>query len=109
EILYDVSHNTCKLEEHKVAGAKKRLFVHRKGATRAFGPGNPALPDVFRAIGQPVLIGGTMGKASYILVGTAESEGAAFSSSCHAAGPKMTRPPPLPHFTPPPPPHQLSA
>jgi tRNA-splicing ligase RtcB len=91
EILYDVSHNTCKLEPHTIDGGKRRLFVHRKGATRAFGPGNPALPEPLRATGQPVLIGGTMGTASYILAGTAESETAAFSSSCHGAGRQMSR------------------
>ena len=91
EILYDVSHNTCKLEEHTVDGAKKRLFVHRKGATRAFGPGHSALPEAFAATGQPVMIGGTMGTASYILAGTADSEAAAFSSSCHGAGRNMSR------------------
>jgi tRNA-splicing ligase RtcB len=91
EILYDVSHNTCKLEEHKVRGVRRKLFVHRKGATRAFGAGNPALPPVFAATGQPVLIGGTMGTSSYILAGTVESEAAAFSSSCHGAGRQMSR------------------
>ena len=60
-LLYDVSHNTCKLEEHAVDGKPMRLFVHRKGATRAFGPGHPALPDGLKASGQPVLIGGSMG------------------------------------------------
>jgi tRNA-splicing ligase RtcB len=91
ELLYDVSHNTCKLEKHVVAGAHKQLFVHRKGATRAFGPGNPALPKAFATTGQPVLIGGTMGTASYILTGTADGEAAAFSSSCHGAGRAMSR------------------
>jgi tRNA-splicing ligase RtcB len=91
EVLYDVSHNTCKLEPHTIDGVKRRLFVHRKGATRAFGPGHPALPEAFRTTGQPVLIGGTMGTASYILAGTAESETAAFSSSCHGAGRQMSR------------------
>ena len=99
EILYDVSHNTCKLEEHVVDGVKQRLFVHRKGATRAFGPGHPALPECFRATGQPVLIGGTMGTASYILVGTAQSEKAAFSSSCHGAGRQMSRHQALRHWS----------
>jgi len=78
EILYDVSHNTCKLEEHTVNGEKRRLFVHRKGATRAFGPGHPALPEGLASTGQPVLIGGTMGTASYILVGTAVGGGIQF-------------------------------
>ena len=99
EILYDVSHNTCKLEEHDIDGVKKRLFVHRKGATRAFGPGHPALPEAFQATGQPVLIGGTMGTASYILVGTAQSEEAAFSSSCHGAGRQMSRHQALRHWS----------
>jgi tRNA-splicing ligase RtcB len=90
-LLYDVSHNTCKVEEHFVAGVSRRLFVHRKGATRAFGPGHPELPEEFRAVGQPVLIGGTMGTASFVLVGTAESEKRAFSSSCHGAGRRMSR------------------
>jgi len=91
DIFYDVSHNTCKVEEHRVGSVTKRLFVHRKGATRAFGPGHPALPEAFKSKGQPVLIGGTMGTASYILVGTAQSEGASFSSSCHGAGRQMSR------------------
>jgi len=90
-LLYDVSHNTCKVDEHVVDGKSKRLFVHRKGATRAFGPGHPELPDALREIGQPVLIGGTMGTASYILVGTRESEALSFSSSCHGAGRSMSR------------------
>ena len=90
-LLYDVSHNTCQEEEHSVDGAKKRLFVHRKGATRAWGPGRPELPAEYRSAGQPVLIGGTMGTASYILVGTKESERLAFGSSCHGAGRQMSR------------------
>ena len=90
-LLYDVSHNTCKLEEHEVNGEKRRLFVHRKGATRAFGPGHPELPAALRDIGQPVLIGGTMGTASYILVGTGESEARSFGSACHGAGRSMSR------------------
>jgi tRNA-splicing ligase RtcB len=91
EILYDVSHNTCKVEDHVVDGVSRRLFVHRKGATRAFGPGHPALPEVYRETGQPVIIGGTMGTASYILVGSREGEAASFSSSCHGAGRRMSR------------------
>jgi len=90
-LLYDVSHNTCKVEEHVVGGASRRLFVHRKGATRAFGPGHPDLPEQYRLVGQPVLIGGTMGTYSFILAGTARSEQRAFSSSCHGAGRKMSR------------------
>jgi tRNA-splicing ligase RtcB len=90
-MLYDVSHNTCKLETHEVDGRERPLFVHRKGATRAFGPGHPALPEPLRRVGQPVLIGGSMGSASYVLAGTAESERHAFSSSCHGAGRAMSR------------------
>ena len=90
-LLYDVSHNTCKVEQHVVDGVKKRLYVHRKGATRAFGPGHPELPPMFQETGQPVLIGGTMGTASYILVGTREGMELAFGSSCHGAGRAMSR------------------
>jgi tRNA-splicing ligase RtcB len=90
-LLYDVSHNTCKVEEHEVDGVRRRLFIHRKGATRAFGPGHPDLPGVFKKTGQPVLIGGTMGTASYILAGTSEGEERSFSSSCHGAGRAMSR------------------
>jgi len=90
-LLYDVSHNTCKIEEHVVGRSKRELFVHRKGATRSFGPGHPELTDSLKEIGQPVLIGGTMGTESYILVGTSESEQLAFSSACHGAGRSMSR------------------
>ncbi len=91
KLLYDVSHNTCKLETHEIDGRQRHLFVHRKGATRAFGPGHTELPDSFKATGQPVLIGGTMGTASYILAGTQTSETRAFSSACHGAGRAMSR------------------
>ncbi len=90
-LLYDVSHNTCKVEEHHVNGDVKRLFIHRKGATRAFGPGHPDVPEPFRAVGQPVLIGGTMGTGSYILCGTAEGMRLSFGSACHGAGRSMSR------------------
>jgi tRNA-splicing ligase RtcB len=90
-LLYDVSHNTCKVEEHKVKGKKSQLFIHRKGATRAYGPGHPDIPAALRSAGQPVLIGGSMGTASYILAGTAASEQQAFSSACHGAGRAMSR------------------
>ncbi len=90
-LLYDVSHNTCKVEEHVVEDKLKRLFIHRKGATRAFGPGHPDVPAAFRTVGQPVLIGGTMGTASYILAGTRESMDRAFGSACHGAGRSMSR------------------
>ncbi len=90
-LLYDVSHNTCKMERHVVGGDSRELFVHRKGATRSFGPGHPELPASLREAGQPVLIGGTMGTESYILVGTGHSEDRAFSSACHGAGRSMSR------------------
>ncbi len=90
-LLYDVSHNTCKEETHAVDGKPKRLFVHRKGATRAFGPGHPDLPQEFAAAGQPVLIGGSMGTSSYILAGLATGMERAFGSACHGAGRAMSR------------------
>ncbi|CAG4884436.1 tRNA-splicing ligase RtcB [Georgfuchsia toluolica] len=90
-LLYDVSHNTCKEETHAVDGLKRRLFVHRKGATRAFGPGHPDLPPQFRDTGQPVLIGGSMGTASYILAGAAGDKENAFGSACHGAGRSLSR------------------
>lgn len=91
DLLYDVSHNTCKLEPHAIDGVKRNLFVHRKGATRAFGPGHPDLPPEYRDVGQPVLIGGSMGTSSYVLCGTKDSELRAFSSACHGAGRAMSR------------------
>ncbi len=91
DLLYDVSHNTCKLEQHQINGELKSLYIHRKGATRAYGPDHPALPDAFRAVGQPVLIGGTMGTASYILAGTREGMKLAYGSACHGAGRSMSR------------------
>lgn len=90
-VLYDVSHNTCKVEQHEIGGCRRTLYVHRKGATRALGPGHPDLPPELRDVGQPVLIGGTMGTASYILAGTQESARRSFSSSCHGAGRAMSR------------------
>ena len=90
-LLYDVSHNTCKVEEHVVDGRLRPLYVHRKGATRAFGPGHPDIPEALRDVGQPVLIGGTMGTSSYILRGTAEGMERAFGSACHGAGRSMSR------------------
>lgn len=91
-LLYDLSHNTCKEETHTSAdGHKRRLFVHRKGATRAFGPGHAELPPAFGKVGQPVLIGGSMGTASWILAGAAGAEERAFGSACHGAGRAMSR------------------
>jgi tRNA-splicing ligase RtcB len=90
-LVYDVSHNTCKVETHRIDGEDRRLFVHRKGATKALGPGHPDLPADLRAVGQPVLIGGTMGTASYVLVGTAAGLQRSLGSSCHGAGRRMSR------------------
>jgi len=90
-LLYDVSHNTCKVEEHVVDGVRRSLYVHRKGATRAFGPGHPDVPEALRAAGQPVLIGGSMGTASYVLAGAETGEARAFGSACHGAGRAMSR------------------
>jgi tRNA-splicing ligase RtcB (3'-phosphate/5'-hydroxy nucleic acid ligase) len=91
ETLYDISHNTCKLEEHEVDGKRTKLYVHRKGATRALGPGRPEVPERYKDIGQPVLIGGTMGTCSYILCGTEFGTKAAWGSACHGAGRNMSR------------------
>jgi len=90
-LLFDVSHNTCKVEPHAVEGRTCELYVHRKGATRAFGPNHPSLPDDLKPFGQPVLIGGSMGTASYVLAGAASSEARSFSSACHGAGRQMSR------------------
>jgi tRNA-splicing ligase RtcB len=91
QLLYDVCHNVAKREVHRVDGRERRLLVHRKGATRAFGPGSPHLPDVYRATGQPVIIPGDMGRASFVLVGTAKAMDETFGSSCHGAGRVMSR------------------
>ncbi|MDX1779881.1 MAG: RtcB family protein [Thalassovita sp.] len=90
-LLYDVSHNTCKEETHVIDGAEKRLFVHRKGATRSFGPGMGNMPPPLNKVGQPVLIGGSMGTESWVLAGDERSEAAALSSACHGAGRAMSR------------------
>jgi len=90
-LLYDVSHNTCKEEVHRLGELERRLFVHRKGATRAFGPGHPDLPPEFATSGQPVIIGGSMGTFSYILAGAGGVDERAFSSACHGAGRAMSR------------------
>ena len=91
ETLFDVSHNTCKAEEHAVDGQRRLLYVHRKGATRAFGPGHASLPPRYREVGQPVVIGGSMGTASYLLAGMATSEARSFASASHGAGRAMSR------------------
>ena len=90
-LLYDVSHNTCKLERHVVEGKEQDVYVHRKGATRAWGPGHPGLPGRLWAVGQPVLIGGSMGTSSYVLAGTESGMRASFGSACHGAGRAMSR------------------
>lgn len=89
--VYDVSHNIGKIEKHEINGKLKEVIMHRKGATRAFAPGRPEIPEKYRTVGQPVLIPGTMGTASYVLVGTEESMAIAFGSSCHGAGRRLSR------------------
>jgi tRNA-splicing ligase RtcB len=89
-IIYDVAHNIAKFEEHDVDGKRMKLIVHRKGATRAFPPGHPEIPQDYQSIGQPVLIPGSMGTASYILVG--QPTGArTWYSTCHGAGRWLSR------------------
>ena len=89
--VYDIAHNMGKIESHEVGGRQMQVCVHRKGATRAFGPGAPGLPPEYKAIGQPVIIPGSMGTASWVLVGTEESMARSFGSSCHGAGRVMSR------------------
>lgn len=89
--LYDVSHNIARLEEYLVEGQPMKLIVHRKGATRAFGPGSAELPEAYRPVGQPVLIPGSMGTASYVLAGNAQSAELSFGSTCHGAGRRLSR------------------
>jgi tRNA-splicing ligase RtcB len=90
-LLYDVCHNIAKLEEHLVTGRSRRLLVHRKGATRAFGPGDARVPAAYREIGQPVLIPGDMGRYSFVLAGNAAAMTETFGSSCHGAGRVLSR------------------
>jgi tRNA-splicing ligase RtcB len=90
-LLYDVCHNIAKVEHHVVAGQRLELCVHRKGATRAYGPGHAALPEDYRAVGQPVLIPGNMGAGSFVAVGTDKAMRDTFGSSCHGAGRVMSR------------------
>lgn len=91
EIVYDVAHNIAKLEEHEVDGKKVKVVVHRKGATRAFPAGHPDVPRAYRDVGQPVLIPGSMGTASYVLAGAEGSMRETFGSSCHGAGRLLSR------------------
>jgi tRNA-splicing ligase RtcB len=90
-VLYDVCHNIAKVERHEVDGKVVELCVHRKGATRAFGPGRPEVPRDYRALGQPVLIPGSMGTGSYVLVGTDKAMQDTFGSTCHGAGRVLSR------------------
>jgi tRNA-splicing ligase RtcB len=91
QLIYDVAHNIAKLEEHEINGRKRRVWVHRKGATRAFPPNHPEVPAPYQAIGQPVLIPGDMGRASWVLVGQQASMEQTFGSACHGAGRVMSR------------------
>ena len=91
DLVYDVAHNVAKIEEHDVDGVRERLYVHRKGATRAFGPSRSEVPDVYRDVGQPVLIPGSMGTASYVLCGKDRAMEVTFGSACHGAGRIMSR------------------
>jgi tRNA-splicing ligase RtcB len=91
DLVYDVAHNVAKIEEHNVDGGRERLYVHRKGATRAFGPSREEVPEVYRDVGQPVLIPGSMGTASYVLCGNDRALDLTFGSACHGAGRIMSR------------------
>ena len=90
-VIYDVAHNIAKIEEHEVDGKRLKLCVHRKGATRAFPPGHPAIPEDYKEMGQPVLVPGDMGTFSYVLVGTERAMKETFGSTCHGAGRLMSR------------------
>lgn len=89
--IYDVAHNIAKMEEHDVGGEKRTVCIHRKGATRAYGPGHADVPKVYRKVGQPVIIPGDMGRYSYLLAGTEQAMRETFGSTCHGAGRKMSR------------------
>jgi tRNA-splicing ligase RtcB len=91
KLIYDVAHNTCKIETHTIDGVTKKVLIHRKGATRAFGPGREEVPARYRKVGQPLLVGGTMGTASYILRGTEKGMEECFGSAVHGAGRAMSR------------------
>jgi tRNA-splicing ligase RtcB len=91
ELVYDVAHNMAKFERHRVDGQHKMVCVHRKGATRAFPPGHPDVPERYRAIGQPVIIPGDMGRASWVLAGAPGSMEKTFGTTCHGAGRAMSR------------------
>jgi tRNA-splicing ligase RtcB len=86
EVVYDVAHNIGKVEEHVIGGKKRKVYIHRKGSTRCFGPDSPDIPADYRSVGQPALVPGSMGTASYVLVGTKTAEAETFSSVAHGAG-----------------------
>ncbi len=90
-LIYDVAHNIAKIEEHVINGKKRKLVVHRKGSTRAFAPNHPELPDIYKNLGQPILIPGDMGRASFVLLGTQKAMAETFGSTCHGAGRVMSR------------------
>jgi tRNA-splicing ligase RtcB len=90
-LVYDVAHNIAKFEEHTTGGKQRRVWVHRKGATRAFPPHHPEVPAVYKSIGQPVMIPGDMGRASWVLVGQQGSMNESFGTCCHGAGRAMSR------------------
>jgi tRNA-splicing ligase RtcB len=91
KLVYDVAHNIAKIENHKVNGEQKKVWVHRKGATRAFPPGHPEIPADYSSAGQPVLIPGSMGTSSWLLVGTEKAMQISFGSTAHGAGRMMSR------------------
>jgi tRNA-splicing ligase RtcB (3'-phosphate/5'-hydroxy nucleic acid ligase) len=91
EVVYDVCHNIAKFETFDVGGSRRRVCVHRKGATRAYPPGHPQVPEPYREVGQPVLIPGDMGRSSYVLAGTAKAYAETFGSTCHGAGRRLSR------------------
>jgi tRNA-splicing ligase RtcB len=91
KLIYDVAHNIAKIEDHRVNGDRKKVWVHRKGATRAFPPGHPEIPAEYRSVGQPVLIPGSMGTSSWLLVGTERAMQVSFGSTAHGAGRMLSR------------------
>lgn len=99
DLVYDVAHNVAKIEEYNIDGKLRKVYVHRKGATRAFGPGHKELPLVYRDVGQPILLPGSMGTASYVLVGTDKAMNETFSSTAHGAGRLMSRHEAMKRFT----------
>jgi tRNA-splicing ligase RtcB (3'-phosphate/5'-hydroxy nucleic acid ligase) len=99
DLVYDVAHNVAKIEEHQVDGKRERLYVHRKGATRAFGPSRSEVPQAYANVGQPVLIPGSMGTSSYVLCGNDRALDLTFGSACHGAGRVMSRSQALKLFT----------